>query len=88
MSETKSERPLNSCHLCGGTAYRPVVARNEKGVMQPTGEYQCVQCKLAFTDVRSWRSGIDAGPARQQPAAIPGKGQGASGQGSISDALF
>ncbi len=23
--------------------------------MQPTGQYQCVQCKLQFADIREWR---------------------------------
>ena len=43
-------------------AYRPVLARNERGVMQPTGQYQCVQCKLQFTDIREWREGSGTGP--------------------------
>ena len=60
-------RPTNSCHSCGATAYRPVLARNERGVMQPTGQYQCVQCKLQFTDIREWREGSGTGPTLLQP---------------------
>ena len=51
------ERPINSCHRCGATAYKPVVARNDKGVLQPTGQYQCVKCNLTFTEIREWRDG-------------------------------
>jgi hypothetical protein len=51
------ERPMNSCHRCGATAYKPVVARSDKGVMQRNGQYQCVKCNLTFTDIREWRDG-------------------------------
>jgi hypothetical protein len=59
-------RPTNSCHSCGATAYRPVLARNERGAMQPTGQYQCVQCKLQFTDIREWRDGPGTGQTLPQ----------------------
>ena len=54
-------RPTNSCHSCGATAYRTVLARHERGAIQPTGQYQCVQCKLQFTDIREWREGSVTG---------------------------
>jgi hypothetical protein len=38
--------------------------------MQPTGQYQCVQCKLQFTDIREWREGSGTGPTLQQPGHL------------------
>jgi len=35
--------------------------------MQPTGQYQCVQCKLQFTDIREWREGSRTDTTLQQP---------------------
>lgn len=49
--------PPNSCHNCGSTSYRPIIARDEHGVMQPTGRYVCTGCKLEFTDINDWRNG-------------------------------
>ncbi len=50
-------RPQNACHRCGATAYRPVLGRDTLGAMRPTGQYQCVRCRLAFFDLREWRDG-------------------------------
>lgn len=50
-------RPMNACHRCGATAYRPVLDRDPLGAMRPTGRYQCVRCKFSFTEVREWRDG-------------------------------
>jgi len=51
-------RVLNSCHRCGATAYKSLMARDDTGVMRPSGLYQCVQCRQVFRDVRAWRDGI------------------------------
>lgn len=48
-------RPPNSCHRCGTTAYKSVIARDALGVMRPNGQYQCVQCKFSFTELAQWR---------------------------------
>ena len=47
--------PSNKCHRCGATSYKPVIKRDENGTMTPSGEYQCVGCKLVFTDIDAWR---------------------------------
>lgn len=53
---------MNRCHVCLSTCYRPVIARNADGQMQPTGRYQCVKCRFEFTDVASWRTGNHTPP--------------------------
>lgn len=50
-------QPLNSCHRCGATAYKTLIARDGAGAMRPSGQYQCVQCKWVFKDVKAWRDG-------------------------------
>jgi hypothetical protein len=52
-------RPRNSCHRCGATAYKTLIARDENGAMRPSGQYQCVQCKQVFRDVKAWRDGTE-----------------------------
>jgi len=47
---------INKCHRCGATSYKPVIKRDESGTMKPSGEYQCVGCKLVFTDIDTWRN--------------------------------
>jgi len=53
-------KPRNSCHRCGATAYKTLIARDDTGAMRPSGQYQCVQCKQVFRDVKEWREGVDA----------------------------
>ncbi len=48
-------RPLNVCHRCGASAYRPVVARDAQGAMRPNGRYRCVCCKLEFAHIDEFR---------------------------------
>jgi hypothetical protein len=48
---------INKCHRCGATSYKPVIKRDENGTMMPSGEHQCVGCKLIFTDIDAWRIG-------------------------------
>jgi hypothetical protein len=50
-------KPVNKCHRCGATSYKPVIKRDESGTMTHSGELQCVGCKLVFTDIDSWRFG-------------------------------
>ena len=38
------------------TSYKPVIKRDENGTMMPSGEHQCVGCKLIFTDIDAWRN--------------------------------
>jgi len=33
-----------------------VIKRNENGTMMPSGEHQCVGCKMVFTDIDAWRT--------------------------------
>jgi len=47
---------INKCHRCGATSYKPVIKRHENGTMMPSGEHQCVGCKLIFTDIDAWRN--------------------------------
>jgi hypothetical protein len=47
---------INKCHRCGATSYKPVIKRDDSGTMKPSGEYQCVGCKLVFMDIATWRS--------------------------------
>ena len=51
-------KPRNSCHRCGATAYKTLIARDDSGAMRPSGQYQCVRCKQVFRDVREWRDGV------------------------------
>jgi hypothetical protein len=45
----------NKCHRCGAASYKPVIRRDEDGAMNPSGESQCVGCKLIFTEIDEWR---------------------------------
>jgi hypothetical protein len=47
----------NKCHRCGATSYKPVIKRDVDGAMNPSGESQCVGCKLIFTEIDEWRLG-------------------------------
>ncbi len=47
----------NKCHRCGATSYKPVIKRDESGTMKPSGEHQCVACKLVFSNIDEWRNG-------------------------------
>jgi hypothetical protein len=53
---TPSGRPVNSCHNCGATSYRPVIGR-VGGMMQATGQFQCTGCRMVFTYLDEWRFG-------------------------------
>lgn len=48
-------RVQNACGRCGATAYKSLMARDEAGVMRPSGRYQCVQCRRVFSRVEEWR---------------------------------
>ncbi len=50
-------KPINACHRCGATSYRPVIARAADGAMRPNGQFMCVRCKLLFTTLTQWRLG-------------------------------
>lgn len=52
-------RVQNACGRCGAAAYRPLMARDEGGVMRASGRYQCVRCRLEFLHVDQWRAGTD-----------------------------
>ncbi|MEY2891947.1 MAG: hypothetical protein RJA98_1855 [Pseudomonadota bacterium] len=47
--------PMNACRHCGATSYRQVIARDGRGVMSPSGRFQCCGCRLVFDDLRLWR---------------------------------
>lgn len=59
-SEAHGSRAINRCHRCGATAYKTLIARDAEGVMRPSGRYQCVQCRMEFSQVSQWREGIAA----------------------------
>lgn len=59
MDRSVTAKPQNSCHRCGATAYKTLIARDEAGAMRPSGQYQCVQCKQVFRDVKEWRDGAE-----------------------------
>lgn len=48
-------RVQNACGHCGATSYKTLIARDESGVMRPSGRYQCVQCRRVFAVVSQWR---------------------------------
>jgi hypothetical protein len=51
---------INKCHRCGATSYKAVIKRDDSGNMKPSGEHECVGCKLIFTDIDEWRGVLDA----------------------------
>ena len=57
-SEAQGSRAINRCHRCGATAYKTLIARDAEGAMRPSGRYQCVQCRMEFSQVSQWREGI------------------------------
>jgi hypothetical protein len=59
VGRSVTSKPRNSCHRCGATAYKTLIARDETGAMRPSGQYQCVQCKQVFRDVKEWRDGAE-----------------------------
>lgn len=52
-------KAVNTCHRCGATSYRPVMARAADGNMRPSGQYSCIRCKLVFITVKEWRQGLE-----------------------------
>lgn len=55
--------PVNRCHRCGCTSYKPVIERNAEGAMTPCGRYKCVLCGVVFTSVSQWRCGTSLASA-------------------------
>ena len=49
--------PSHSCRMCGSTSYRPVIARDEAGVMRATALFRCSGCSVVFADPQAWREG-------------------------------
>lgn len=48
---------MNKCHQCGSTSYKPIIRRDQQGVMRPSGQYQCTGCNRVFTTLDTWRNG-------------------------------
>jgi len=48
---------MNQCKQCGSTSYKPIIRRDQQGVMRPSGQYQCTGCNLVFTTLGEWRNG-------------------------------
>jgi hypothetical protein len=67
---------INKCHRCGATSYKPVIKRDESGAMNPSGESQCVGCKLIFTEIDEWRVGPSAAQGAQKQDQVHGLTQG------------
>jgi hypothetical protein len=66
-SVPNSMTQINKCHRCGATSYKPVIKRDESGTMKPSGEHQCVGCKMVFTNIDEWRNG----PAAKDDTHVP-----------------
>jgi hypothetical protein len=66
---------INKCHRCGATSYKPVIKRDDDGAMNPSGESQCVGCKLIFADIDEWRIGPAAAKGAQVQEQIQVHGQ-------------
>ena len=67
----KAMTPVNRCHRCGATSYKPVIKRDDSGIMKPSGEYQCVGCKFLFTDIDVWKHGGVANPGSHDESRRP-----------------
>lgn len=50
-------RSISKCHHCGATSYKPVIKRDEQGVMSMSGLYKCTGCGLEFKSIDEWRKG-------------------------------
>ncbi len=48
---------MNKCKICDATSYKPIIRRDEKGVLRVTGQYQCAGCKREFATFDDWRNG-------------------------------
>jgi hypothetical protein len=48
---------MNKCIQCGSTSYKPIIKRDDQGVMRASGQYQCTGCKLVFATLDEWRHG-------------------------------
>lgn len=59
--------PIHSCHKCGATSYRRVVARDAQGALRATDRYQCSGCHVVFADLKSWLDG----EAKDLPEPMP-----------------
>jgi hypothetical protein len=55
-TDSRAMTQINKCHRCGATSYKPVIKRDDSGTMKPSGEHQCVGCKLIFTNIDEWRT--------------------------------
>jgi len=51
-------KSINKCHQCGATSYKPVIKRDEQGAMTMSGTYHCTGCRLEFTTIDEWRTGV------------------------------
>ncbi len=49
-----------------------MIKRDEDGAMNPSGESQCVGCKLIFTEIDEWR----VGPVAKEGAQAQRQDQG------------
>lgn len=50
-------KSINKCHQCGATSYKPVIKRDDQGVMNMSGLYRCTGCGLEFKNIDEWRKG-------------------------------
>ena len=53
----KGRSVMNKCNQCGSTSYKPIIKRDDQGVMRPSGQYQCAGCNLVFANLDEWRHG-------------------------------
>jgi hypothetical protein len=58
MNKFCAVKSVNKCHQCGATSYKPVIKRDDQGVMRASGTYQCTGCRLVFETINEWRAGI------------------------------
>ena len=71
--------------MCGASSYRPVIQRDSRGAMRPSGMFQCSGCSFVFSNPKDWhrggRSGLLAAPlpesrhaSREGASATPAAG--------------
>ncbi|MCB8748090.1 hypothetical protein LHU53_14360 [Rhodoferax sp. U2-2l] len=68
-------KSINKCHHCGATSYKPVIKRDEQGVMNRSGLNRCTGCGLEFEAIDEWRKGVAshrvADGANLSPKPVP-----------------
>ena len=63
----------HACRMCGASCYRPVIQRDSRGAMRPSGMFRCSGCSFVFSSPKDWRmgdrGGLLAAPLSEMPYA-------------------